>query len=434
MELHEAKKGCIKEVKPLQRNGCIKEVKALPLSRDAVNRNRLGWTTLPSAAASGHDEAVEHLMRFMYVDVSDDAETTPLIQASMNGHLEVVKRLITDGAQVEAVDGKTKMTSLIIASMNGHHEVVRHLIDNGARLEAVDGKEGATALIWACFKRHTKVVQNLLTATATTARLAATSKKGLCPLHLATYNGLTEAVAMLLEKGACVADRTQEGDTALDLGLWKDRKEAVKLLHKHGARPAAVAKVPKRRTAPPAEATFTFVLSRTSIKLAEPSSTTKEPARHLQGTTKKMPTKAKITKKKITKEKSTKEKSTNEKSTKESIAKEPARCLQGALRATQLPPRNLQDTCKESARQPQGHSAADTTGKGLVITRVATKEHRQVNDLMEPPVPLELATLRTMDPDLAALSAMDPVIAHGLLLAVMESIRKGMHTGDMCMS
>jgi ankyrin repeat protein len=54
-----------------------------------------------------------------------------LLWASMYGHLEVVKLLIENGADVRAKDG----VALRLASRYGHLEVVRLLIENGAKNE-----------------------------------------------------------------------------------------------------------------------------------------------------------------------------------------------------------------------------------------------------------------------------------------------------------
>ena len=67
---------------------------------------------------------------------------TPLICASQNGHLEVVKYLIDKGANIESKDNSNfkylfwnGYTPLMHASKNIHLEVVEYLIDKGANIE-----------------------------------------------------------------------------------------------------------------------------------------------------------------------------------------------------------------------------------------------------------------------------------------------------------
>ncbi len=56
---------------------------------------------------------------------------TPLILASDEGHLEVVKYLIKKGAKIKHSD-KYNNFPLMKAVCKGHHEVVKCLIENGA--------------------------------------------------------------------------------------------------------------------------------------------------------------------------------------------------------------------------------------------------------------------------------------------------------------
>ena len=58
---------------------------------------------------------------------------TPLICASHNSHLDVVKYLIGQGAQIEnpTIEG---ITALLYASREGHRDVVEYLVGQGAQV------------------------------------------------------------------------------------------------------------------------------------------------------------------------------------------------------------------------------------------------------------------------------------------------------------
>ena len=58
-----------------------------------------------------------------------------LIRASAYGHIDMVKKYIEDGANVNAKDDDGN-TALIMASWNGYIEVVRFLLKNGADVNA----------------------------------------------------------------------------------------------------------------------------------------------------------------------------------------------------------------------------------------------------------------------------------------------------------
>lgn len=68
-----------------------------------------------------------------------------LFEACRAGNRQEVKRLLTQGANVNAKSGGTPLT---IASLAGNVEVVRLLLDNGAHIDATNG-EGYAAIQYA---------------------------------------------------------------------------------------------------------------------------------------------------------------------------------------------------------------------------------------------------------------------------------------------
>ena len=81
-----------------------------------------------------------------------------LIEASANGHLEVVRELLKAGAGIHAIED----VALRRAASNGHPLVVRELIKAGADIHACQDQ----ALRWAARNGHLPVVQELLKAGA----------------------------------------------------------------------------------------------------------------------------------------------------------------------------------------------------------------------------------------------------------------------------
>ena len=56
---------------------------------------------------------------------------TPIMAACNQGHTEIIRLLIKEGANIEDVDDRGR-TPLIIAAMASKHDVIRVLLDNGS--------------------------------------------------------------------------------------------------------------------------------------------------------------------------------------------------------------------------------------------------------------------------------------------------------------
>jgi len=157
---------------------------------------------------------------------------TPLMSASLKGQLEVVRRLIDKGADVDAVK-KDGATALMWASQGGNLEIVRLLIEKGANVNAVK-KEGATALMRAIEYNHLEIARLLIEKGANVN--AAKTYNGITVLMWASADGHLEIVRLLIEKGANVnAAMKYNRQTALMLASWKGHFEVVKELCERGA-------------------------------------------------------------------------------------------------------------------------------------------------------------------------------------------------------
>ena len=110
---------------------------------------------------------------------------TPLIKASQNGYLEVVKYLVEQGANVSTNNDY----SLRMASRYGHLEVVKYLVDQGANVHA----RNDDALRWASRYGHLKIVKCLVEQGA--------SIYNEHDLILAIINEHLEVVKYLVEQG-----------------------------------------------------------------------------------------------------------------------------------------------------------------------------------------------------------------------------------------
>ena len=110
----------------------------------------IGSTALSLAARKGHRPAVEILLGHEGTEVdkaNPGSACTPAYVAAQNGHLEVVRVLADNGANLDLAK-KDGFTPVCMAAYNGHHEIVRMLADKGANLNLAK-ENGATPVYMA---------------------------------------------------------------------------------------------------------------------------------------------------------------------------------------------------------------------------------------------------------------------------------------------
>jgi hypothetical protein len=178
--------------------------------------SRKGVTTLMKAAADANLVSVEEeLRRGADVNVSDADGYTALHYGARCGDVRVVRALLNAGANVNARtrQGVTPLMSSI-DMMCGKPEVTLMLIRARAKVNATDS-DGNTALQIATTESSVEVMKELLKRGADPNSLS--NATGERPLHVASLNGLSDRVALLLTFGADVKLRNARGETALEV-------------------------------------------------------------------------------------------------------------------------------------------------------------------------------------------------------------------------
>lgn len=94
-----------------------------------------GATALHHAAASGFSQLCASMLAvsaepLTLLDRHDQRQTSSLMIAAANGHIDTVRMLLERGAPVDAVDDEGR-TALSLAAARGHHEVVKLLLNKG---------------------------------------------------------------------------------------------------------------------------------------------------------------------------------------------------------------------------------------------------------------------------------------------------------------
>jgi ankyrin repeat protein len=103
--------------------------RALALIGKGAEINRVGWTALHYAAASGSIPIIQRLLdESAFIDAESPNKTTPLMMAARGGHSAVVKLLIDEGAD-PTLKNEAEMTAADFARAQGFKELARLLDD-----------------------------------------------------------------------------------------------------------------------------------------------------------------------------------------------------------------------------------------------------------------------------------------------------------------
>jgi hypothetical protein len=161
------------------------------------------------------------------LNARDHIERTPLMRASAEGHVEVVRWLVDRGA---ALDERTRFgwTALGLASSRGLTPVVRLLIEKGADLTLVDGR-GRTAWMQASYVGRLDTVRLFLDHPSAAATLNDRDGSGSTALWLAG-TGCVNVVRALLERGADPTTADNRGRTPLAIAKACKLRACVKVL------------------------------------------------------------------------------------------------------------------------------------------------------------------------------------------------------------
>ncbi len=133
-----------------------------------------------------------------------------LFQAVKNGDLDKIKRLLSEGANVNAKDYYGK-TPLHYAVDKGYLNIAKYLISKGANVNAKDDY-GWTPLYYAFFDANLDMVKYLISKGA---NVNAKDDYGKTPLHYSDCRYL-DVIKYLIKKGADVNARDKYGHTPLN--------------------------------------------------------------------------------------------------------------------------------------------------------------------------------------------------------------------------
>jgi ankyrin repeat protein len=154
-----------------------------------------------------------------------------LIDAAISGDLMKVRQLFDEGADANFAN-RLGVTALMVAAQWNRPEVVRFLLSKGADVEAQESSSGCNALMFACLSGNPEVVRLVLEHGAS---VNARNIDGRTALMTAAFCGSIELVKMLLRHGADVEATDRFGSTALSQASIAGHRDVVNLLMKREA-------------------------------------------------------------------------------------------------------------------------------------------------------------------------------------------------------
>ncbi|XP_034718924.1 ankyrin repeat and sterile alpha motif domain-containing protein 1B isoform X2 [Etheostoma cragini] len=187
-----------------------------------------GYTPLHHASLNGHREVVLKLLQFeASTNVPDSKGCFPLHLAAWRGDVDIVRILIHHGPSHCRVNQQNheKETALHCAAQYGHSEVVSVLLQELTD-PAMRNSQQETPLDLAALYGRLQVVRMLVSAHP---NLMTSHTRRHTPLHLAARNGHHSTVKTLLEAGMDVNCVTENGSALHEAALF-GKMDVVRLL------------------------------------------------------------------------------------------------------------------------------------------------------------------------------------------------------------
>ena len=198
---------------------------------DINGATHIGTTALIRAASSGHVDLVKLLMSRGADPTKANWYGSALHCAAEAGHCESISCLLDSGMDVNLRDDFGR-TPLHCATDKSHLSAIELLLDKGAD-PTVRDHLGITLIHDAAGIGDEKLMRRLLRDKR--VDISALTGKKTTALHYAAMEGHANVVRMLLEVGAEIDARRDGGVTALHFAAERGREDVVRLLIEAGA-------------------------------------------------------------------------------------------------------------------------------------------------------------------------------------------------------
>ncbi|GAB9465823.1 Peptidylprolyl isomerase domain and wd repeat-containing protein 1 [Globisporangium polare] len=254
----------------------LKQYATAVISSTCINTDQQVQAPSSEPGSSDPVVSIDKQVGVVYNSAADlNIRLNPLLAAAMNGHVEIVAKLLAHkasvnfGVPVSAAVASSKQFALLLAAKFGHASVVRILVKHGADFATSDAN-GSHALLLACEASKEECAMELLRLLPATPVPSPLSEKGednerqslsvpfhsnsfvaawkqanshgLTALHFAAANGLLSVVQSMLVRLQWRSDReflnatsVNRRECALLMACRKRQSEVVQLLISVGA-------------------------------------------------------------------------------------------------------------------------------------------------------------------------------------------------------
>ena len=191
----------------------------------AQSRSETGETPILTAIFYGRKEIKDFLLsRGIELDI---------FEAAAAGNSGRITQLISQDSSLVNAFSPQGFPALALAAFCAHLDIVKFLISKGADVNAVArNATGYTALTASVTSGQVEITAALLAAGA---KANYRYGQGHSPLHSAAASGSAPLVTMLLDHGADPLGRMEDGQTPISLAESKGHKEIVSLLKQRAA-------------------------------------------------------------------------------------------------------------------------------------------------------------------------------------------------------
>lgn len=200
-----------------------------------------GYAPVHTAARKRHPELIS-LFADLKADLNlPDADgMTPLQHAVMRNHVPTVKMLLERGADIEKPN-KEGYSPLALALAELKFEVAKVLLDAGAHIDTTAGPEALTPLMIAASQvspgegaiflpGSTRPIDLARELMQKGANVNAQSKSGVTPLMIAAARNVAPMIGLLVQSGAKLDLKSEQGKTAADIAALNGSEAAAKAL------------------------------------------------------------------------------------------------------------------------------------------------------------------------------------------------------------